>query len=157
MPDGVAAPCGRCQESLVNAPGVNAPGTHPPGFTLLETLVAIVILSVAAAIVLDHVRGLIDYVRRSQVHYRDVQGMLNRAAGMGLKDLGTMTGRLRDDHIELVPPGESSPIANVYNVPFSGVLVPIDKAYSPYQLYVLPGTLGRDLPLVLPGLKPPKG
>ena len=124
------------------------------GFTLLEVLIAMVILAMAAAVILQHVRGLMDYARRAQIHYVDVDGMLNRAAEFGLRGPNTFEARMQADHIDLVDHGASKPFAQVFNLPFGGALIPIDKALSPYQLYMLPGDLGRSLPLLMPGLKP---
>lgn len=137
---------------------MRASGKRRPaaGFTLLEVLIAMVILAVASSVILQHVSGIMDYARRAQIHYVDVEAMLNRAAEFGLTKTNAYETRYRADHIDLVKHGESRPLAEVFNLPFGGSLVPIDKALSPYQLYLLPGDLGRSLPLLMPGLQPAK-
>jgi prepilin-type N-terminal cleavage/methylation domain-containing protein len=134
-------------------------GPHPNerGFTLLETLIAMVILAMAAGVVLQHVRTIMDYVRRAQLHYRDADRMLNEAAELGLTDFKGLDVVMRDGHIDLVRRGESKPVVEVFNLPYGGATIPIDRAYSPFQLFRLPGEQGRDLPLVMPGLTPPGG
>jgi prepilin-type N-terminal cleavage/methylation domain-containing protein len=148
---------GRFLRSVAFLPRSGGPRPNERGFTLLETLIAMVILAMASGVVLQHVRTIMDYVRRAQLHFRDADRMLNETAEFGLSDFKGLDVIMRDGHIDLARRGESKPVVEVFNLPYGGTTIPIDRAYSPFQLFLLPGEQGRDLPLIMPGLTPPGG
>ncbi|MDP2783338.1 MAG: prepilin-type N-terminal cleavage/methylation domain-containing protein [Sulfurimicrobium sp.] len=140
------------------------PSYGPPrggGFTLLETLIALVIAAVAASVILSHVRTLMLRSEKEQAHQTVVLQLLNDSLRL---THGAMpaepVARIEKDElwIDLTDKDWAGmPPVRVSNFSARGeALPPVSFAYTPYQLY---GT-ARDryaLFAIAPSLKPPAG
>lgn len=125
------------------------------GMTLMEVLVALVILASAAAVILTHTRTLLDHSRRLRAQDEDAQATLNRVGLLRLAEPGRLRVEAEGDHLRL----EEGPLrlAEIRNFAVDGQtdLPPIDQAYTPYQIYSL--SQGRyAIRLILPSLPPPQ-
>ena len=145
---------------------VSLRSTHPTalregGFTLLETLIALVIAAVAASVILSHVRTLMLRSEREQSHQLAVLQLLNDSLRL---THGAMPAapipRIEKEElwIDLADKDwEGMPPVGVSNFSARGeALPPLSFAYTPFQLY---GT-SRDrytLFAIAPSLKPPVG
>jgi prepilin-type N-terminal cleavage/methylation domain-containing protein len=125
------------------------------GMTLMEVLVALVILASAAAVILTHTRTLLDHSRRLRAQDEDAQATLNRVGLLRMAEAGRLRVEAEIDHLRL----EEGPLrlAEIRNFAVDGQtdLPPIDQAYTPYQIYSL--SQGRyAIRLVLPSLPSPQ-
>lgn len=125
------------------------------GFTLIEAVVALVVVSVAAGACLSYVRQLLDHHHRLTEQQQLTSDLLNRAAALRLTDLGPARMVVEDDLLSLYLPDNEAPVLRISNfAPERRELVPVDLAYTPYQVYVLGER--RKVRLLLPGLRPPR-
>jgi prepilin-type N-terminal cleavage/methylation domain-containing protein len=126
------------------------------GFTLIETLIALVVAATAAAIILGQLRGLVARVEQERAHELAVLRLLNDGARLSL---GSPGGEV------LVPVGADSmqiryrdpawPLVTVRNFSVSGQKVPpLLLAYTPFQLYSL-NQGPYALSVVAPGVRRP--
>jgi prepilin-type N-terminal cleavage/methylation domain-containing protein len=123
------------------------------GFTLLEVLIAAVVLAAGAAVVLGHVQQLLDYTRRARGHQETVRTTLNDIAELGLHNPATLARTLQGDHLILAD-DTGRPWARVENHPFQGSQVPLSQGFAPYQSFTLP--LEGNRALTVMGLGLPK-
>jgi prepilin-type N-terminal cleavage/methylation domain-containing protein len=139
----------------VNAHTVTLKSTR--GFTLLEVLIAMVITVSASAIVLTHIRTLMDFNIRIRQHQHQVTTTLNSAAlfsSMAFKQLQT---NIKPEHVDLLEYNSAKIIARVKNFsPTNAHTPPVDQAYTAYQLYRILPESKYPLSLLQPGLAPPK-
>lgn len=113
------------------------------------------ILSSAAAVLLHHVRVLIDYNFRSQRQQHRITDLMNQKASLAVDERYTLEDRR--EYVVLTPESSVYPMQSVQveNFSFDGYEVPIFEAYSPYQLYTFGETTGKQLQVLLPSLIPP--
>ena len=113
------------------------------GFTLIETLVALVIAAIAAAVILSQVRTLMLRAEKEQSHQLAVLQLLNdslRATHGGFAKLAVP--RLEQDELQIeaqavVNDEKALPLVKVRNfLPNGGKLPPISFAYTPFQLFI---------------------
>jgi prepilin-type N-terminal cleavage/methylation domain-containing protein len=125
------------------------------GFTLIEAVVALVVVSVAAGACLSYVRQLLDYHHRLTEQQQLASDLLNRAAALRLTDLGQARMAVEDDLLSLYLPDAEAPVLRIANfAPERREPVPVDLAYTPYQVYIVGER--RKVHLLLPGLRPPR-
>jgi prepilin-type N-terminal cleavage/methylation domain-containing protein len=131
------------------------------GFTLLETLIALVIAAVAASVILSHVRTLMLRSEKEQAHQFAVLQLLNDSLRL---THGAMPAepvpRIEKEElwIDLTDKDWAGmPAVRVSNFSARGeALPPVSFAYTPFQLY----STTRDryaLFAIAPSLKPPAG
>lgn len=110
------------------------------GFTLIETLVALVIAAAAAAVILSHVRTLMLRAEKEQSHQLAVLQLLNDSLRVSY---GSFTNapapRLDGDTLLLdagsAPDGAMPPVRVRNFSPRGEKLPPISFAYTPLQLF----------------------
>lgn len=107
------------------------------GFTLLETLVALVVAATAAAVVSAFLRGIISRVEKEQEHQLAVLRLVNRAAVLRTSPLvETRWVYEQNDVLRLVPSRPELPEIEVRNYLPEGSGVPpppIEIAFTTYQ------------------------
>jgi len=124
------------------------------GFTLIEALVALVVVSVAAGASLSFLRALLDYHTRLTAQQEAVSALLNRAAELQITDLAPGRVLIRDQLLNLYLGAAETPLVRIDNfAPERADGVPVEFAYTPYQVYIIGER--RQVRLLLPGLKPP--
>lgn len=126
------------------------------GFTLVEVLVALLIVAGASAAILGYLRSLLQYQERFGAQQTVTSRLLNQVA---MLHLGSLTGA-RLEYVgadaRLVPPDSSSPALTLSNFSIEGKRVPpVEIAYTPWQVYTLTEAQ-RTLPLLMTGLPPPR-
>lgn len=134
--------------------------TRPPhavapqsGFTLIEAVIAVIILAIAAATLLPRARGLLDYAERARRHYAAVGNLLDRAALLPTVDLKRAEiGRGRDSVTVRPADSADAPPIVVSNVSVGGTDVPIGDGPAPFQYLSFDGTLGHGMVLISPAL-----
>jgi prepilin-type N-terminal cleavage/methylation domain-containing protein len=129
------------------------PSIRQAGFTLVEVVLAVIILAAAAAILLPRARGLLDYAERARRHYAAAGRLLDRVALLPALDLNTAEVKRDHDVFTITP--KDSPAAlpiKVSNLPVEGSDVPISEAPSPFQYFAFEGDLGHRVTLVGVGL-----
>lgn len=125
------------------------------GFTLIEALVALVVVSLGAGASLAYLRTLLDYHQRLTVQQDAVSRLLNRTAELQITDLGPSRVVVQNDLLHLYSGSSEVPVVRIANfAPERGEPVPMELAYTPYQVYVLGER--RQVRLLLPGLSPPR-
>lgn len=127
-----------------------------PGFTLIETLIALVVAATAAAIILSQLRGLIARVEQERVHELAVFRLLNDSARFSLGFPGVeVVAPLDSDTLQVRYHDPAWPVVTVRNFSATGEAVPpLLLAYTPFQLYSLnAGSYG--LSVVAPGIRRP--
>ena len=127
------------------------------GFTLIETLVALLIAAIGAAVVLSHVRTLMLRSEREQAHQVATLQLLNDSLRLAHGGPPVSAPRLeRDDLLIEGAPEDDAPTVRVRNFSVSGAtLPPISIAYTPFQLF----GVSRDrytLEAIAPALKSPE-
>lgn len=126
------------------------------GFTLLEVLLAMVILVAAAAIILARVQLMMAYNDRITRHQQEARAVLNHFIHFTATDPALLNPALEGERLIVRSLNEIKPVAEVKNYTFNEqFLVPVDQAYTPFQLYSLVATPGEryTLSVLLDGLK----
>lgn len=130
-------------------------GSQCRGFTLLEVLVALIIATSASAIILTHLRVLIDLSDRIRRHQTETSQLLNEAARLASPDWSTSSAhRLRADDVAITLKDEIDPSIFVRNFDLHDEVGPpaIDRAYTPYQVYRVQRGKRRAIHLLYPNL-----
>ncbi len=110
------------------------------GFTLIETLVALVIAAAAAAVILSHVRTLMLRAEKEQSHQLAVLQLLNDSLRVSYGSFANAPApRLDGDTLLLdagsTPDGAMPPVRVRNFSPQGEKLPPISFAYTPFQLF----------------------
>jgi len=139
------------------------PSGRQSGFTLIETVVALVVLAVGAGVVLQHLRGLILRAEKEQEQVITAMTLLNEATRLPhwpkgqLQVVSTREGSgLYAQRLTMTWPSQpNSPSVDVRNFSFTNEpLPPLDLAYTPGQRFVL--ERGRfTMSRLAPSLDPP--
>jgi len=139
------------------------PSSTQGGFTLIETVVALVVLAIGAGVVLQHLRSLIVRAEKEQAYVIEAMQLLNESSRLPhwpLTSMQLLTTRegtgLYAQRLTMTWPGlPNAPAVEVKN--FSLIdqpLPPLDLAYTPGQRFIL--EKGRlTLSRLAPSLTPP--
>ena len=134
-------------------------GCRPPprGFTLIEVLVTLVIVSTAAAIILAHLRTLLDLHRNARLQEAAASATLNQVALLRAVDVTRLVATQRAERIEIRQQGSQAALAVVQNLSLTDEEpVPVDRAYTPFQVFRFAPAARYPLPLIRRGLPPPE-
>ena len=107
------------------------------GFTLIETLVALVIAATAAAVILSQVRTLMLRAEKEQSHQLAVLQLLNDSLRVSYGDrTPSIPPRIERD-VLVLDAQDPMPTVKVQNFSVRGEqLPPVSFAYTPFQLFV---------------------
>lgn len=131
------------------------------GFTLIETLLALVVAAFAAAVISAMVRGLYDHAVRQARVENQVLALINQS--VRLQHLPWREGVPHEENgeLSLLPASADIPLVKVANHQLrEGMPVPPrNLAYTPFQIFSVAGTLddGQSLHFLAPALTPPVG
>ena len=134
---------------------------HPSGFTLIETLVALVIATIAATVVLNHVHTLLQRAEKEQSHQLAALQLLNDSLRLSHGGLANaQQPRLENDRL-VIEAGDRGqfdlPLVEVHNFSVRNeALPPIVFAYTPFQTF----SVRRDryaIVALAPAVKAPAG
>ncbi|WP_271271565.1 type II secretion system protein [Aliamphritea hakodatensis] len=160
------------------------------GFTLLELMITLVIVSASTAIILAQIQGFTGQRIQVEEHYSAATAGLNTLTRFKLYSSEIQDVELRDDRLQAALSVDNQPeiVLDVFNyeagftreqlrrekeaaelaggavsqaVPAVSeqrerwASVPVTKAHTANQLYVLDGELGYRASLLLPALPPP--
>jgi prepilin-type N-terminal cleavage/methylation domain-containing protein len=142
-----------CQSGRARATGA--------GFTLIETLVALVIAAAGAAVILAHVRSLMLRAEREQAHQFAVLRLLNDSLRLVHGGAQAVEApRLEKDRLVIVQRGTVReallPVLVRNFSPLGETLPAVGLAYTPFQVF----SVERDiyaLHRIGPALPPPQG
>lgn len=112
------------------------------GFTLIETLVALVIAATAAAVILSHVRTLMLRSEKEHSHQLAVLQLLNDSLRASRSNpAASLPPRIERDALVLDAGGTHEPVMSpvkVRNFSMNGEkLPPVSFAYTPFQLFAV--------------------
>lgn len=106
------------------------------GFTLLETLVALVIAATAAAVISAFLRGIVARVIKEQEHQVAVLRLLNQTALLRVAPLNDARWVYEQDVLRLLPAQPELPevvVRNYLPEDYGIPPPPIELAFTPYQ------------------------
>lgn len=126
------------------------------GFTLIETLIALVVAATAAAVILAQLRGLVARVEQERAHELAVLRLLNESARLSLGSPGGERLEPVDaDTLRIHYRDPAWPVVTVRNFSATGQkLPPLPLAYTPFQLYTV-SEAPYVLSVVAPGIRRP--
>lgn len=125
--------------------------TTAHGFTLLEVLVALVIVTASSAIILTHISVLMDLNSRVRRQQQEATDLLNQTALLAVIDFQRAKLIIKPPMIEM-DAVDGKRIASIENFSDSAKnLPPVDKLYTPYQIYNLKNQ-HVNISFLLPGL-----
>lgn len=110
------------------------------GFTLLETLLALMVAAVAATVIIAMLRGLMDRANREQRHLHAAMQLVNEAARARSLPLNEATPKFENKRLHLIFRDPNLPAVEVRNINVLGgksQLPPIEAAYTPFQSFHL--------------------
>jgi len=121
--------------------GISGTPANRRGFTLIETLVALVIAAIAAAVILSQVRTLMLRAEKEQSHQLAVLQLLNDSLRVSHGGFANPPApRLEQDALLIdarAANNEKTPLIKVRNFLLNDEkLPPISFAYTPFQLYI---------------------
>jgi prepilin-type N-terminal cleavage/methylation domain-containing protein len=133
-----------------------APIRGARGFTLIETLIALVIAASAAAVILAQLRGLVARVDQERSHELAVLRLLNASARLALGSPGGERVEPADkDSLRIHYLDPTWPEVTVRNFSSTGQAVPpVVFAYTPFQIFTV-SEGPYALSLVAPGIPRP--
>lgn len=108
------------------------------GFTLVETLIALVVAASAAAVVFALLRGLMDRAAREQAHALSAMRLLNDATLAAKLPRDTAQQHVDGDRLWLDFGNPSAPRMEVRNARVhtgKSVLPPVRAAFTPFQTF----------------------
>ena len=126
------------------------------GFTLIETLIALVVAATAAAVILAQLRVLVARAEQERTHEMAVLRLLNESVRLSFGSPGGERIEPVDkDSLQIHYRDPAWPVVTVRNFSATGQEVPpLVFAYTPFQLYtVSEGT--HAFSLVAPGIRRP--
>lgn len=131
-------------------------GRDARGFTLIETLIALVVAATAAAVILAQLRSLVARVEQERAHELAVLRLLNESARLALGSPGGERLEPVDaSSLEIHYRDPGWPIVTVRNFSATGQKVPpLVLAYTPFQLYTV-SEGAYALSIVAPGIRRP--
>lgn len=125
------------------------------GFTLIEVLIAFLIVSMSATIIFDQLHVIQLFSLKAQSKQRQITQALNDATLFYTNDMKIAIIRNEKDRIIITPdPSKYQKTVEVTNYAYEGVNVPPAEAFSPYQYFDFGGTGKFKLKLLQPGLLP---
>jgi prepilin-type N-terminal cleavage/methylation domain-containing protein len=126
------------------------------GFTLIETLIALVVAATAAAVILAQLRGLVARAEQARAHELAVLRLLNESARLSLGSPGgERLEPVDNDSLKIHYRDPAWPVVTVRNFSATGEPVPpLLLAYTPFQLYTV-SEAPYVLSLVAPGIRRP--
>ncbi len=123
---------------------------------MIEVLVTLVIVAAAAAVVLTHVRTLLDLRSRYLAEQTAATHTLNSVALLPTLELEDLRFRLRGDHISVLSRQGDEVLLEVRNIETAGQPeTPIDQAYTPFQNYRAAPESRYSVSLIKHSLPPP--
>ena len=128
------------------------------GFTLIESLIAFLILSISASIILEQLRVIQIFSERARAQQRYITTALNDASLFYTFEIKTAFVQAEPDKITITPdPTNSDKKVIIKNYAYEGVDTPISRAFSPYQYFDYGGSPNFRLVLLQTGLLPGDG
>lgn len=124
------------------------------GFSLLEVIIALTVLTAVGSLVLERTQAIMDYHIRVQGHLKDINALMNSVVLFDIRKKEDDDIRLLSDHLEVFQGGSSKPLIRIDNFSTTPYTVPISLGYSPYQTYTWTSDRGRTVTLLMPGLLP---
>jgi len=122
------------------------------GFTLLEVLIALIIVATASAIILTHIRTMMDMNIRLRQQQDEVTQLLNRVAQFPLSDFNRMRTKTSRNTVQIYT-NNGKKIVTVKNyIDGQNNPPPINKIYTAYQHYIF-NTAHQQITLLLPGMR----
>lgn len=132
---------------------------QPPqsrGFTLLEVLIAFVVVTLSGAIMMQQLFVITKYAERAFAQQDKINESLNQANLFSTTDWNFVDSRLSEKELKLSKRDEESVAHSltVRNYPYEDVDVPMTVAFSPFQVFDFGGMGSLNLSLLQPGLLP---
>lgn len=126
------------------------------GFTLIETLIALVVAATAAAVILGQLRVLVARAEQERTHELAVLRLLNETTRLSLGSPGDERLEPVDaDRLQIHYRDPLWPVVTVRNFAANGEKVPpLLLAYTPFQLYTV-SEGAYALSVVAPGIRRP--
>jgi prepilin-type N-terminal cleavage/methylation domain-containing protein len=140
------------------SPGSKTGRYHNRGFTLLEVLIAFLILSISASIILDQLFVLTKFAERARAKQRHVTDYVNDANMFFISDLKRASSHIAENQLLIsVPVDEKPKEVKIENFSQNQVNVPVSLAFSPFQIFDFGGEGDLAMRILLPGLLPSDG
>lgn len=129
------------------------------GFSLLEVLIAMIIFTAAASIILDQVYVVLKYGDRARSAGKAIEAALNQAAAMPTVNWATVNAQIDTQQIRLGYRDDQAVAydLSVRNFTVDNVVVDPTVAFSPYQVFDYGGSAELRLELLQMGLLPAAG
>ena len=126
------------------------------GFTLIETLIALVVAATAAAVILAQLRTLVARAEQERAHELAVLRLLNESARLSLGSPGgERLEPVDNDSLKIHYRDPAWPVVTVRNFSATGQQAPpLLLAYTPFQLYTV-SEPPYALSLVAPAIRRP--
>lgn len=124
------------------------------GFTLIETLIALVVAATAAAVILTQLRGLVAREEQVRRHEMSVLRLLNESVWLSLGSPGGERVVQEDPFtLRIFYPDPARPPVQVHNFSADGRKVPpLALAYTPFQRYSV-ATESYEFSVVAPAVR----
>lgn len=127
-------------------------GAH--GFTLIETLIALVVAATAAAAILSQLRGLVARVEQERAHELAVLQLLNESARLSFGSPGgERIETVDEERLRIIYADPARPVVTVRNFSARNQRIPpVALAYTPFQVYTL-SERNHEFSLLAPGIR----